>query len=146
MNVARPAYPGDPMTDRGRLLARASRVLTRWTSTEDPASCAVFTRSQGAYVWDADGKRFLDHLAADCAIVIGHADPRVNGAAAAASALIDTAATGLQVGEVELGELIVGSVPSAEKVVLLTTSSAAIGLALRLARRATGRTGVLGFH
>ena len=146
MNVARPAYPGDPMTDRDRLLARASRVLPRWTSTEDPASCAVFTRSQGAYVWDTNGKRFLDHLAADGAILIGHADPRVNGAAAGAAALIDATATGLQVGEVDLGELIAGSVPSAQKVVLLTTSSEAIGLALRLARRATGRTGILGFH
>ncbi|MGY1701554.1 aspartate aminotransferase family protein [Geodermatophilus sp. SYSU D00766] len=106
----------------------------------------VVTRAQGAYLWTADGRRFVDHLLSYGPIVIGHADPRVNTAVAETAARVDLNWVGPQAGEVELAETIVSVVPSAEQVAFLTTGTDALQHALHVARAATGRTRVLKFH
>src|SRR2546423_1011855 len=40
----------------------------------------AFVRGQGAYVWDADGNRYLDYHAAFAPHLLGHADADVDGA------------------------------------------------------------------
>src|ERR1043165_33457 len=42
----------------------------------------LLVRGKGAYVWDADDKRYLDYGMALRAVTLGYADPRVNAAAA----------------------------------------------------------------
>jgi len=43
-------------------------------------------RTQGGYVWNVEGRRYIDFLCAWGPIVIGHCDPRVNAAAHPAGA------------------------------------------------------------
>ncbi len=136
-------------TDRATdaLLARARRVIPRGVSAGGrDVYRDVVVRAQGAYLWNADGRRFVDHLLAYGPIVVGHADPRVNAAVAETAARVDLTWVGPQAGEVELAETIVELVPSAEKVVFVNTGTDALQHALHVARAATGRDRVLKFH
>ena len=136
-----------PAVDRAALLDRALRVIPNGVSAGGREVYGdVVPRSQGAYLWNADGRRFVDHLLAYGPIVIGHADPRVNEAVAGTAARVDLTWVGPQSGEVELAERVVDLVPSAEKVAFLTTGTDALQHALHVARAATGRHRVLKFH
>ena len=129
------------------LLARAERVIPHGVSAGGrDVYRDVIVRAQGAYLWNADGRRFVDHLLAYGPIVVGHADPRVNAAVAATAARVDLNWVGPQAGEVELAEKIVELVPSAEKVTFVNTGTDALAHALHVARAATGRSLVLKFH
>ena len=55
----------------------------------------MIVRTEGAYVWNAEGKRYIDYLLAYGAIVVGHCDPRVNEAVARAVATCDLNWVGL---------------------------------------------------
>src|SRR5512139_3498283 len=64
-------------------------------------------RGQGAYVWDADGNRYIDYVLSWGPLVMGHAHPKV------VAALQDALTRGTSYGaptrlESELAELIVG--------------------------------------
>ncbi len=134
-------------TDTTSLLQRAARVLPGGASAGGrPVYGNTIVRAQGAYLWDAAGRRFIDHLNSYGPIVIGHCDPRVNDAVAATAATVDLNWVGPQAGEVELAERIVETMPSAEKVVFLNTGTDALQHALHVARAATGRTRVFKFH
>lgn len=123
---------------REDLLARASRVIPGGASAGGRAVYGdVITRARGAYLWNADGKRYIDHLNAYGPIVIGHSDPRVNGAVADTVARVDLNWVGPQAGEVELAERIVAAVPSADKVVFMNTGTDALQHSLHVARAAT---------
>ena len=61
------------------LVARYSGSLM---NTFGPPSRA-FVRGEGAYLWDADGKRYLDLLAGIAVTALGHAHPQVTGAISA---------------------------------------------------------------
>ena len=37
----------------------------------------VLTRGEGAYLWDVDGKRYIDMMSAYSAVSLGHAHPRI---------------------------------------------------------------------
>jgi glutamate-1-semialdehyde 2,1-aminomutase len=137
------------VTDRATqaLLARARRVIPRGVSAGGrDVYRDVVVRAQGAYLWNADGRRFVDHLLAYGPIVVGHADPRVTAAVAETAARVDLTWVGPQAGEVELAETLVELVPSAEKVVFVNTGTDALQHALHVARAATGRDRVLKFH
>ena len=67
----------DQATDA--LLARAGRVIPNGVSAGGrDVYRDVIVRAQGAYLWNAAGRRLLDHLLAYGPIVVGHADPRIN--------------------------------------------------------------------
>ena len=137
----------DSATSRESILARAGRVIPGGASAagrrvyED-----VIVRTQGAYLWNADGKRFIDYLLSYGPIVIGHSDPRVNDAVARTAATCDLHWVGPQAGEVELAEAIVELVPSAEQVAFVTSGTDALLHAVHVARAATGRRRLLKFH
>jgi glutamate-1-semialdehyde 2,1-aminomutase len=136
-----------PKVDRESLLARAGRVIPNGVSAAGRDIYRdTIVRAQGAYLWNADGRRYLDHLLSYGPIVIGHADPRVNAAVAETAARVDLNWVGPQAGEVELAEKIVQLVPSAEKVVFLNTGTDALQHALHVARAATGRQHIVKFH
>jgi glutamate-1-semialdehyde 2,1-aminomutase len=104
-----------------------------------------FTRGQGAYLWDADGKRYVDYVGSWGPAIAGHAHPRV------VEAVQRAAADGLSFGapterEVELAEMLIRRVPSMERVRLVSSGTEATMSALRLARGVTGRSKILKFE
>jgi glutamate-1-semialdehyde 2,1-aminomutase len=129
------------------MLARARRVIPGGASAagrrifED-----VIVRTEGAYLWNADGKRYIDYLLDYGPIVIGHSDPRINDAVQQTAATNDLSWVGPHPLEVELAETIVDLVPSAEKAVFVTSGSDALLHAVHVARAATGRRRLLKFH
>jgi glutamate-1-semialdehyde 2,1-aminomutase len=132
---------------REELLERAARVIPNGVSSGGRAKFGdTVVRAQGAYVWNADGKRFVDYLLGYGPIVVGHCDPRVNAAVAEAVATCDLNWVGPQAGEVELAEQICDVMPCADKVAFCTSGTDATLHAVHLARAATGRVKLLKFH
>ena len=104
----------------------------------------ILERGDGAYVWDADGRRYVDYVGAWGPAILGHAHPTVIEAIAAASA------NGLALGatnpiEVDLGEAIRAAMPSLERLRFTSSGTEAVMSALRVARAATGRDLVVKF-
>jgi glutamate-1-semialdehyde 2,1-aminomutase len=101
-------------------------------------------RGSGPYLFDADGRRYVDLVCSWGPMILGHAHPEVVAAVQAA------AASGLSFGtptpgEVELAEELVRRVAPAEQVRLVNSGTEATMSAIRLARGATGRHRVVKF-
>jgi glutamate-1-semialdehyde 2,1-aminomutase len=146
-NSANTAGRSTAVFDTGEYLRRAERVIPQGASAGGrPLFRDVITRSQGAHLWNAHGKQYVDHLLAYGPIVLGHADPHVNDAVKGTIDQVDLNWVGPQAGEVELSERLVRLIPSAEKVVLVNTGTDALQHALHVVRAATGRRRILKFH
>jgi glutamate-1-semialdehyde 2,1-aminomutase len=104
-----------------------------------------FERASGAYLWDADGTRYIDYVGSWGPMLAGHGHPAVVEAVqeAASRALSFGAPTEA---EVELAELLCRLVPSLELVRLVSSGTEATMSALRLARGFTGRTLIVKFE
>jgi glutamate-1-semialdehyde 2,1-aminomutase len=104
-----------------------------------------FARGSGAYVWDADDKRYIDYVGSWGPLILGHADADTVAAVqhAAASGLSFGAPTE---GEIELAELLVSRVPSMDMVRLVSSGTEATMSAIRLARGFTGRDAFIKFE
>jgi glutamate-1-semialdehyde 2,1-aminomutase len=108
----------------------------------DPA--ITFVRGEGAYLWDSEGKRYIDYHAGFAPYFLGHNFKPVNDAAAAALASGDSLfGAGPSIAEGRLAELICEHVPHAERITFLNTGSEATSLAIRIARAVTGRNHVI---
>ena len=104
-----------------------------------------FQRGQGAYVWDADGKRYIDYVGSWGPMIAGHCHPDV------VRAVQDAAANGLGFGaptasELEIAELLCKLLPSLEMVRLVSSGTEATMTAIRLARGFTGRSRIVKFE
>jgi glutamate-1-semialdehyde 2,1-aminomutase len=104
----------------------------------------VLERGQGPYVWDADGRRYLDYIGAWGPAILGHGHPRV------IDAIMAAVSNGLALGatnplEVELGEAIRAAMPSIERLRFTSSGTEAVMSALRVARAATGRDVIVKF-
>ena len=95
-------------------------------------------RGEGAYLEDAEGRRYVDWVLSWGPLIFGHADPETVEAVVAAARDGTTFGTATE-REVELAEEIVDAVPSVEMVRLVSSGTEAAMTALRLARAATGR-------
>ena len=104
-----------------------------------------FERASGAYLWDADGKRYIDYLGSWGPMVLGHTHPDVVEAvqAAASKALSFGAPTEV---EIELAEMICRLLPSIEMVRLVSSGTEATMSAIRLARGFSGRSLIVKFE
>jgi len=104
-----------------------------------------FERASGAYLWDADGARYIDYVGSWGPMLAGHSHPAVVEAVqeAASRALSFGAPTEA---EVELAELLCRLVPSLELVRLVSSGTEATMTALRLARGFTSRSLVVKFE
>ena len=104
-----------------------------------------FTRGEGPYVWDADGKRYIDYVGSWGPLVLGHAHPEVIKA-------VQTAVVrGLTFGapteaEVEMAELLTQLLPGLDMVRLVSSGTEATMSAIRLARGFTGRDAIVKFE
>ncbi len=104
----------------------------------------VLERGEGAFVWDADGRRYLDYIGAWGPAILGHGHPAVT------SAIVAATANGLALGatnplEIQLGEAIRAAMPSIERLRFTSSGTEAVMSALRVARAATGRDLVVKF-
>ncbi|MGH9533410.1 MAG: glutamate-1-semialdehyde 2,1-aminomutase [Terriglobales bacterium] len=101
-------------------------------------------RGDGAYLWDADGNRYLDLIGSWGAMLLGHADPQVTAAVRAAAAA--GSSFGLSTpAELALGRQVVAANPQVEMIRFVNSGTEATMSALRLARGFTGREGVIKF-
>jgi glutamate-1-semialdehyde 2,1-aminomutase len=104
----------------------------------------VFVKGQGAYIWDADGNKYIDYHAAFAPHFLGHNDPYVSQAVISvlrrAASLYGSGTTEL---EGQLAELMCRHIPAVESVQFLNTGSEATYQAIRLARAVTGRDHVI---
>jgi glutamate-1-semialdehyde 2,1-aminomutase len=99
-------------------------------------------RGRGCRVWDADGREYLDFVCSFGPIVLGHAHPQVEAAAAAQQGLADCQ-NGPSPRMVELAERLVALTPHAGWAMFAKNGTDATTLALSIARAATGRAKVL---
>src|SRR5918996_1256869 len=134
------------MVDQHAMLARAAKVMPTGGSAAGAELRVLIVRTQGAYLWNADGTRYIDHLLAGGAIVIGHCDPRINRAAAHAAATCDLNWVGPQAGEVELAGTICAVMAFADKVTFYPSGREALRHTLELVRAVTGRRYLLRFR
>jgi glutamate-1-semialdehyde 2,1-aminomutase len=99
----------------------------------------VFSRAQGARLWDADGNEYLDYHCAFGPIILGHADPRVRDRAMAAIRDYDVVGIGATELETELARRLTRLIPSVERVLFANSGSEATYHAIRVSRAFTGR-------
>jgi acetylornithine/N-succinyldiaminopimelate aminotransferase len=106
---------------------------------------AVLTRGEGCYVWDADGKRYLDLLAGIAVNALGHGHPAVVEAVSRqAASLIHVSNFFASPPQIELAErlLDVTGAPDGSTVFFANSGTEAIEAAIKLSRR-TGRTNLV---
>lgn len=105
----------------------------------------LIERGQGAYVWDVQGRQYLDYLIGSGPMILGHNDPEVTEAVierlGKGSTFFATSTVGI-----ELAEMICSAMPCAEKLRYVSTGGEADMYALRLARAFTGRDKILKFE
>lgn len=110
----------------------------------DPPLC--IRRSKGAYLWDEDGKRYIDYHAAFAPIILGHCYPAVVERVAETIRETDLYGVSTTYLELELSRKIVAHLPSVEQVLLCCTGSEATFHAIRLSRAVTGRRKIIKFQ
>ena len=141
-----------PNTDRNQqLFERACRVIPGGVNSPVRAFRAVggtprfVQRAQGAYFWDANGKRHIDYIGSWGPMILGHGHPGV--VAAVQKAVLDGFSFGAPTErEVELAEAILQQLPSMQMVRLVSSGTEAAMSAIRLARGATGRSKLIKFE
>ncbi|MDQ1128348.1 aspartate aminotransferase family protein [Microbacterium sp. SORGH_AS_0888] len=137
------AYEADPdeTTEAGSLIARRRRLLgpAYRLFYEDPVRPV---RGSGAHLYDVEGVEYLDVY--NNVASVGHAHPRVAEAIAQQAARLSTHTRYLSRPIVDYAEDLLGTMPAAIARLMLTCSgSEANDLAVRMARAATGGTGVI---
>jgi glutamate-1-semialdehyde 2,1-aminomutase len=139
------------MTTNHELFQRARRMLPGGVDSPVRAFKAVggepfiVARAHGPYLWDVEGKRYIDYVGSWGPMIAGHNHPHVREAVERA------VRDGLSFGapcpaEAELAEAIRALIPSIEMVRFVNSGTEATMSALRLVRGATGRERVVKFE
>ncbi len=132
------------MTHSEELFAAAQTVIPGGVNSPVRAFKGVggtplfIERASGAYLFDSDGRRYIDYVGSWGPMILGHAHPDVIVAvqAQAGKGLSFGAPTGL---EVQMAERLCELVPSMQQVRMVNSGTEATMSAIRLARGATGR-------
>ena len=139
------------MSTNQQLFERAQRVIPGGVNSPVRAFRAVggtprfIARAHGAYMWDAEGSRYIDYIGSWGPMILGHGHPAV--LEAVQKAALDGFSFGAPTErEVELAEAIIALVPSVEQVRLVSSGTEAGMSAIRLARGATGRSKIIKFE
>ena len=142
---------GKGISSNQRIFDRSANVIPGGVNSSIRAFKAVggtpyiVSRANGAYVWDVEGRQYIDLVQSYGAVILGHAHPAIVDA-------VSTAATsGTSFGapttrEMKLAEAISERVPSCEMVRFMNSGTEATSTAVRLARGATGRDKIVTFH
>jgi glutamate-1-semialdehyde 2,1-aminomutase len=102
-------------------------------------------RGEGAYLWDADGNRFIDYFGSWGPMILGHAFPPVVEAIQEAAARSASFGASTEV-EGDLAELVRAAYPSIEKMRFVSSGTEATMSAIRLARAFTSRKYIVKFE
>ena len=102
-------------------------------------------RADGPYIYDADGRKYIDYVCSWGPMLLGHNHPAIR------AAVEQAVQHGLSFGapteaEVEMAELMVDMVPNIEMVRMVNSGTEAVMSAIRLARGATGRDKLIKFE
>lgn len=139
------------MSRNEQLFTRAQRHIPGGVNSPVRAFGSVggiprfFTKGEGPYVWDADGKRYIDYVGSWGPLILGHAHPAV------VEAVERAARNGLSFGapteaEIDLADLLCDMLPSMQQVRLVSSGTEATMSAIRLARGFTGRNKLVKFE
>ena len=135
----------------GVLFERAKRVIPGGVNSPVRAFKAVggtprfIRRAQGAYLWDANDRRYTDYIGSWGPMILGHGHPAV--LQAVQQAVLEGFSFGAPTErEVELAEEILRLMPSMDMVRLVSSGTEAAMSAIRLARGATGRSKLIKFE
>src|SRR5258708_1135782 len=134
-----------------QLFERAARVIPGGVNSPVRAFRAVggtpvfVSRAEGAYLFGADGRRYIDYVGSWGPMILGHAHPAVVGA------VRDAAGRGTSYGaptelEVRFAEKLCALYPSIEMVRAVSSGTEATMAALRAARGFTGREAIVKFE
>ena len=134
-----------------KLFDRAQRVLPGGVNSPVRAFRAVdlcprfSERADGPYIYDADGRKYIDYVCSWGPMLLGHNHPAIR------AAVEQAVQHGLSFGapteaEVEMAELMVDMVPNIEMVRMVNSGTEAVMSAIRLARGATGRDKLIKFE
>ena len=103
------------------------------------------SRAKCCFLWDVDGKRYIDYICSWGPLILGHSHPKV------VEALRERISKGTSYGaptrlEVEMAETIIDMVPSIEMVRMVNSGTEATMSAIRLARGYTGKENIVEFN
>ena len=139
------------LSESERLQARAERLMPGGVNSPVRAFGAVggappmIVRGEGAYLFDADGNRYIDYVGSWGPLILGHAPPEVVSAIEAA-ARAGTSFGASTPAEAELAEMITQAMPAIEMLRLVSSGTEATMSAIRLARAFTKRKYIVKFE
>lgn len=139
------------MTQSEQLYQRARKTIPGGVNSPVRAFNGVggtplfIERAEGAYLYDADGKAYIDYVGSWGPMVCGHAHPEIIEAVrqAADNGLSFGAPTAL---EIEMAERICEIMPGMDQVRMTSSGTEATMSAIRLARGFTGRDKIVKFE
>ncbi|MCE9776477.1 glutamate-1-semialdehyde 2,1-aminomutase [Shewanella algae] len=102
-------------------------------------------KADGAYIYDADGKAYIDYVGSWGPMILGHNHPKIR------EVVLKAVENGLSFGaptelEVQMAEKVIEMVPSIEQVRMVSSGTEATMSAIRLARGYTNRDKILKFE
>lgn len=122
---------------------RARRHLLRYGGDFVPF---VPVRAEGAFLWDAAGRRVLDFTSGQMSAILGHSHPEIVATVRDGVGRLDHLFSSmLSVPVVDLAEALAALVPGLPKVMLLSTGGESNEAAIRLAKLVTGKWEIVGF-
>ncbi len=138
-------------TNSQSLFERAAKVIPGGVNSPVRAFRGVggnpifLSRAAGAYVWDADGNKYIDYVGSWGPHILGHSHPKV------VEAIRDQATRATSFGaptelEIELAELVQQIMPSMELIRMVSSGTEATMSAVRVARGYTGRDKIIKFE
>lgn len=99
-------------------------------------------KGEGVWVWDADGRKYLDCY--NNVPHVGHCHPNVVAAIAAQAAILNTHTRYLHDGIIDYAERLTAKFqPQLNQVIMVCSGSEANDIALRMAQAMTGKTGII---
>ncbi|AMB74736.1 glutamate-1-semialdehyde 2,1-aminomutase [Pantoea sp. PA1] len=139
------------MSKSEELFAEAQRLIPGGVNSPVRAFTGVggvplfIEHADGAYLYDADGKKYIDYVGSWGPMVLGHNNDGIR------QAVIEAAQRGLSFGaptemEVTMAQLVCKLVPSMEMVRMVNSGTEATMSAIRLARGFTGRDKIIKFE
>ena len=126
---------------KNNLMARREAVLGPNVPTffENPVH---LVKGEGVWVWDADGRKYLDCY--NNVPHVGHCHPNVVAAIAAQAAILNTHTRYLHDGIIDYAERLTAKFqPQLNQLIMVCSGSEANDIALRMAQAMTGKTGII---
>lgn len=139
------------MTQSASLYQQAQKIIPGGVNSPVRAFNGVggsplfIERADGAYIFDADGKEYIDYVGSWGPMILGHNHPDIR------DAVIEAAQRGLSFGaptavEIQMAELVSELVPSMEQLRMVNSGTEATMSAIRLARGYTSRDKIIKFE